>query len=158
MWFMNDFKGDNFFSGDKRRVELGNGQQWQTEGITYIVPGRFFISNEIAGSIDQSLWVSNKTWPTPPTDTVALPNAAVNNVNAIKVTYYPNPSTGVLHLNDVPVPCAYTMVDMQGKTVKTGVLNTGNNSLDIASLQSTTYILQMIRADGEMYAVKVVKE
>ncbi|HEY4786136.1 MAG TPA: hypothetical protein VIH57_08800, partial [Bacteroidales bacterium] len=42
LWLLNDFSGSMFFSGNKRRVEIGNSTtSWQTEGITYTSAIRF---------------------------------------------------------------------------------------------------------------------
>jgi hypothetical protein len=50
IWYLNDFKGTNFFSGNKRRLEMGNSNTaWQTEGIAFYNEtknGRIYISNE----------------------------------------------------------------------------------------------------------------
>jgi hypothetical protein len=47
LWFLNDFTGDLFFSGNKRRIEIGNSiNDWQTEGITYANSNELFLSCE----------------------------------------------------------------------------------------------------------------
>jgi hypothetical protein len=50
IWYLNDFKGTNFFSGNKRRLEIGNlNTAWQTEGIAFCNEtknGRIYVSNE----------------------------------------------------------------------------------------------------------------
>lgn len=50
VWYLSDFKGGNFFSGNKRRLEIGNSSTaWQTEGIAFYnetKTGRIYISNE----------------------------------------------------------------------------------------------------------------
>ena len=63
MWLLNDFKSDSFFSGNKRRIEIGNGGEWQTEGICYDSTGKLFISCEKSGNINSSLFITDKgTW------------------------------------------------------------------------------------------------
>jgi hypothetical protein len=46
MWFLNDYTDDHFFTGNKRRIDMGDGKAWQTEGISFISPNHFLISNE----------------------------------------------------------------------------------------------------------------
>ncbi|MDR3681453.1 MAG: T9SS type A sorting domain-containing protein [Flavipsychrobacter sp.] len=157
MWFLDDFKGDQFFSGDKRRVEIGNGQEWQTEGVTYITPNRFFISNETAGNIDASLFTSAKTWPTPPKDTTVA-NTGMGSIHEVGVTYYPNPCTGVLHIKGVNTRGAYTIIDQKGYSVQTGIMSTGNNNINIGPLPIATYFMELKGEDGSKSIVKVVKE
>lgn len=56
LYFLNDFTGDMFFSGNKRRIEIGNStNSWQTEGVTY------------AGQDSTELFLSCETSYTPAT-------------------------------------------------------------------------------------------
>lgn len=62
MWFLSDYNGDHFFTGNKRRIDMGDGSAWQTEGITFISPTRFFISNEKEGNRPASLYAGSIDW------------------------------------------------------------------------------------------------
>jgi hypothetical protein len=54
IWVLSDFTSDQFFSGNKRRIEIGDEKkEWQTEGICYRSPGKLFISSE-AGDEDKA--------------------------------------------------------------------------------------------------------
>ena len=50
VWYLNNFQGTNFFSGNNRRFEIGNTNiAWQTEGIAFkddTKSGKIYISNE----------------------------------------------------------------------------------------------------------------
>jgi hypothetical protein len=47
IYYLNDFSGDLFFSGNKQRVEIGNStNDWQTEGIAYRSMNELYISCE----------------------------------------------------------------------------------------------------------------
>jgi hypothetical protein len=50
VWYLNNFRGADFFSGNKHRLEIGNSTTtWQTEGIAFYNEtkiGRICISNE----------------------------------------------------------------------------------------------------------------
>jgi len=56
LWVLSDFKDHLFFSGNKKRIEIGNGNEWQTEGLCYCKNGNFFISNEKSKKIASSLY------------------------------------------------------------------------------------------------------
>ena len=56
IWTFTDFKKDLFFSGNKKRIEIGNGNEWQTEGICTDSKGNFFISCEKSKNLDASLY------------------------------------------------------------------------------------------------------
>ena len=58
MWIMNDFTGTDFFSGNKRRIEIGNNRlSWKTEGISYQSRNRIFISCETSFSQRAGLFI-----------------------------------------------------------------------------------------------------
>jgi hypothetical protein len=46
MWLLYDYAGENFFSGNKRRIELGSALQGQIEGVTFTSNGTGYISSE----------------------------------------------------------------------------------------------------------------
>lgn len=46
MWLLFDYAGNNFFSGNKRRIELGSALQGQIEGVTFTNNGYGYISSE----------------------------------------------------------------------------------------------------------------
>jgi hypothetical protein len=55
---MNDFSGTNFFSGKKRRIEIGdNLLHWKTEGIAFENENRIFISCETSVSQNAGLFI-----------------------------------------------------------------------------------------------------
>ncbi len=88
LWFLNDFASDLFFSGNKRRVELGNSiVDWQTEGITYISANEFFISCETSDP-PATLYRTAKSLIVP-TSTVTGISESISIANKIKI--YPNP-------------------------------------------------------------------
>ncbi|RYE23374.1 MAG: T9SS C-terminal target domain-containing protein [Sphingobacteriales bacterium] len=59
MWFLNGYTGDHFFSGNKQRVDMGNGQSWQTEAVCFMPGGGFYISNETAGPNSAAIYTSH---------------------------------------------------------------------------------------------------
>ena len=63
VWLLNNFQGTNFFSGNKRRLELGNtSAAWQTEGIAFCNETnthRIFISCETKSDIPAGIYVAD---------------------------------------------------------------------------------------------------
>lgn len=61
VWHLSDFHGNYFFSGNKRRIEIGNGtMKWQTEGIAFYNETnihRVFISCEATSDINAGFYV-----------------------------------------------------------------------------------------------------
>lgn len=47
--YFSDFQGNKFFSGNSRRVEIGNTNDWQTEGICFKGNDSLFLSCETSG-------------------------------------------------------------------------------------------------------------
>jgi len=62
LWYLSDFRSVSFFSGNKRRVELGNSNYaWQTEGVCFYnetSTSRIFISCEVNG-VPAGIYVSD---------------------------------------------------------------------------------------------------
>lgn len=61
IWHLNDFHGNYFFSGNKRRIEIGNiTMKWQTEGIAFYNETnihRVFISCETTSDLNAAIYV-----------------------------------------------------------------------------------------------------
>jgi hypothetical protein len=60
VWFLNEYKGDQFFTGNKVRINFGSDKDWQTEGIDYISKDRLFMSCETSASQKASLYFMQK--------------------------------------------------------------------------------------------------
>ncbi len=87
LWILNDYSGDMFFSGNKRRIEIGNSiNDWQTEGITYGVAGELFLSCETSYT-PATLYNTKKS-----SMTIAGINETIKVTSQVKV--YPNPTSG----------------------------------------------------------------
>lgn len=91
LWFLNDFTGEQFFSGNKRRIEIGNSTaRWQTEGVAYASNNELFISCETA-DYPAGLYTAYKPFDTP----VGIKNYAPDNKD---VNIYPNPAADYITL------------------------------------------------------------
>jgi hypothetical protein len=134
LWFLNDFRGDMFFSGNKRRIEIGSGAEWQTEGVCYISAHNFFLSCESAGAINASLYVDNENW---------LSSTMVNYLRYAKgISCYPNPVVDAINIDLVTSSCDYKIFNVAGIVMQEGILTPGPNSIKVASFVPGTYILE----------------
>ena len=149
LWILNDFPGDLFFSGNKRRIEIGNGMEWQTEGVAYISPKRFFVSCESAGSINASLFVSNENW--------LLSASVMNHEVSINNSCFPNPINDIIHINNLQDHDNYAIFSLTGFVIQQGELKKGDNSLSAAFIKAGTYFLETNGKEGKRTVQKIVK-
>lgn len=62
-WLLFDYEGDNFFSGNKRRIDMPNIVATQTEAITYVIGKKEIITSEGHVLFSQSAYDFNSgTW------------------------------------------------------------------------------------------------
>lgn len=75
-----------------------------------------------------------------------------------KLSMYPNPTNGVIYIkgkNDDLINKSYQIIGMDGRIIKSGVLNTGN-SIDTTILQSGIYILKIQKDNNASYTSKFI--
>ena len=149
LWFLNNYQGDMFFSGNKRRIEIGNGQEWQTEGVCFISSGHFFISCETAGNINASLFTGDKTWLGP---------AAVKTNYVSHIRLSPNPFRDMLQIGNMERPGNYVVTNILGQLIQQGGLNSGVNNIQFdAGKYSGTLIICVTDDNGNKYCEKIIK-
>ncbi|MEI6594203.1 MAG: T9SS type A sorting domain-containing protein [Bacteroidota bacterium] len=149
MWFLNDFKGDMFFSGNKRRIEIGNGSEWQTEGICYFSNDRFLVSCENGGTFSSSFFTGNKIWLNKTT--------GIDNIKNEIYNISPNPVNNELLINNLLNLTEYNFTDVLGYKIKSDSLILGKNFINISSFKNGTYFLYLQR-EKEIYQIlKVIK-
>jgi hypothetical protein len=142
MWILNDFQNDSFFSGNKRRIEIGDGSEWQTEGICYRGTGKLFISCESAGQYaNSSLFVTNKNeWEK--TATSGIDNTAMVTSNEI----YPNPASNSLHIQNNEPILSFSIQNLIGETIYSETINSKSFELDLSkfSHQPGMYLIKLV--------------
>lgn len=86
----------------------------------------------------------------------ADPSIGINEVAGLKgVSIYPNPITGVLHINTTKAEATMVEVrNMLGAVVKTGSFNGTMNTIDLAGNAAGLYTVRI--GNGTNYAVKLV--
>ncbi|MBC7552634.1 MAG: T9SS type A sorting domain-containing protein [Taibaiella sp.] len=148
LWFLNDYKGVDFFSGNKRRIEIGDGGDWQTEGITYISPYRYFISNESSGPHTQALFTGARP---------LVPAAIEEYGNKTALATYPSPVTDVLHIDNATAGMSYTIRNAIGQAIVSGALAQKDNTVNTADLQPGIYLAVITAVDGGKTTIRFVK-
>ena len=80
------------------------------------------------------------------------------NNNSILETYkiYPNPTNGNILYFNITKDVTVKMYNVLGKLIKTGTVNTQNNSLDISALSKGIYILKM-KSENQFITKKLIK-
>ena len=61
IWFFSNYTGDHFFADSSRRVTIGRSpDEWQTEGLDYVSPGRLLLSCETTPAHTAALYSIQK--------------------------------------------------------------------------------------------------
>ena len=79
-------------------------------------------------------------------------------VHNISVTIFPNPANDGLNVTGVTNTSNYRLLNFTGIAVRSGILQPGNNAIDISSLSLGVYILEMTDRDGSRKIMRVSKE
>jgi type IX secretion system substrate protein len=151
MWFLDDYQGHMFFSGNKRRIEISNSStDWQTEGVGFISPHRFFISCEASGSFAASLFISDENW--------LAPLAVSAGTFQSEGRFFPNPVKEVLHINNISGRDYYRLFNVAGYVLAEGALQAGDNAVNLSSLNAGTYWVEVTDGAGNRSTGTIVKE
>ncbi len=175
-----DFQGDNFFSGNKRRLDFEMLAKAQIEAIATSNALDYYITNEhftkvvgfVAFDISAKLqrldlreylipYLSQymDSFPPPP-DTVPAPDA-VPDVQSVKDHFrvYPNPATDQLHI-DFPqefLGANYEIRNLAGRKVAGGTLRDNTIPLSNKNMAAGEYLL-VIRKRGQQHSFKFVRK
>lgn len=151
MWILNDFKADSFFTGNKRRIDLGDGTEWQTEGICYANKSRFFISCETAGNYNASLFAIDE-------DAWLKKRNSLKELNSnTSLQVYPNPACSYVHFENNEPILSLSIENMMGRSIYEEVPNTSELSVDLGSIPHLpgVYIVRL-RTASRQYMVKLM--
>jgi aldose sugar dehydrogenase len=89
-----------------------------------------------------------------------VPPVAINNSTADGIDVYPNPAKDKVFVKidaSKKAPLFYNLLDMEGRVVSKGQLNTGSNSIQVEHLATGIYNLQ-IRNEHDVIAVKKISK
>lgn len=72
-------------------------------------------------------------------------NEAENN----GITLYPNPATNLVSLNNAEIGSLVELIDIQGRVLKSFVVNSTNQTIDLQGIQSGLYVVKTITPNKE---------
>lgn len=139
IYYLNDFQGDSFFSGNKRRILLTGGPvDWQTEGICYKDDSMIYLSCESA-NISNTIYKSSRN---------NLLTAAIRNVNKSIIILYPNPASDNLRITS------------QSSLGKISVFNSYGELLRVVETleKSLEFDLKSLVTDSSVIYFKIVNQ
>lgn len=73
---------------------------------------------------------------------------------------YPNPTADILNINSLEnlgKNYQYQLLDITGKTIKEGFLNSGRNTIDLRGIKNGLYMLSAYSGEGETSTYKIFK-
>lgn len=149
LWFLNDYQGDMFFSGNKRRIEIGNNSEWQTEGIEFLSADRFFVSNETA-TVNASLFIGHKNW----LSAVGL----ADHYTSLDYSVFPNPAGKTISIAGLGGKNAYRLMNMEGKVVLSGTADPKHNAIGLDKLKPGIYLLELADERGKKFIQRITKD
>ncbi len=82
---------------------------------------------------------------------------SVSELSSVSVAIFPNPASSELTISSVLLNSSYRIVDLTGRTVLAGSINSSNHSINIESLTNGTYILSVDDESGSVSQSQFVK-
>jgi trimeric autotransporter adhesin len=87
------------------------------------------------------------------------PHLSVPAVNAAELSIYPNPTSDILHIDNIQSKSTYRLLSIIGSVAQQGQLKEGRNEPNIQSLPKGMYVIEVINpVTGVRVANKIVKE
>jgi hypothetical protein len=158
IYLLYDFKGSDFFSGNKRKIDVMLPYH-QIEGITTTNGIKYFITNEYFSMspfikttqkihlLDLSPFLGDYlNLPVPHPD--AENNFIISPVPAREFVT-------IQSLTDL-LPADYILINLSGQIVKTGRLNSENSTVNISGLNSGIYFMRI--GEERRHSYKIIKE
>lgn len=137
-WILKDFGEDDFLTGNKRRIELGN--LGQNETVTWTGEGRAIITNEGGFGTGKVFEV----------DFLDLITATKNNSTEDQILYYPNPFRDYLQI-ELPSGIQFELRVIDALGIER-LQNQGveSNYLQTQSLPAGNYFLNLTWTEGQL--------
>lgn len=166
-----DFQGDDFFSGNKRRLDFNFSARAQIEAIATHNALDFYITNEhttiplLDSDIDipaalQRLDLRDFLLPYLSRFGVTdQPNLVPDlDVHEADIRIYPNPASDVIHIDCPPnfLGAEYQIINANGQTMFANILNSRSISLNNISLPIGTYFL-VLQKNGKIKTFHFLK-
>lgn len=161
LYLLYDFKGHDFFSGNKRKVSLSLSFH-QTEGIASSNGIDYFITNE---NLVKSPFINvaqklHKVSLAPYlTDYIEnKPLSFIQNELRSMIRVYPAAAGGALYIDIDPslAGTGYSLLDMNGNEIQSGILQESVNKINISKLPSGIYTVKVTAYPD--YSYRLVKK
>jgi hypothetical protein len=155
VYLLFDYNPHHFFSGNKRRIEIGNMLNVsQTEGITFESPSSGFISAEkITSSL---LTVSPKLFHFDFTSYFENFNLDQMILQSNEIRIYPNPVTESINLTDWSNMQGVEIIDCANQLVLKLIGEEITKQIDISHLLQGSYFVKITKND-EVITIPVIK-
>jgi hypothetical protein len=161
LYLLYDFEGHNFFSGNKRKLNVSLSFH-QTEGIATTNGTDYFVTNEKLSQFIINTPQKLHRFNLGPylqgyLDRLPVLGTPEQDMQT-GIRIYPNPAGDILYIDcDVSlIGTRYYFIDMTGKMPLQGVLRNVHNELDISSIADGLYSIRV--GENGTYAFKLVKK
>ncbi|MBK7226709.1 MAG: T9SS type A sorting domain-containing protein [Saprospiraceae bacterium] len=134
-------------------VSIDAGQSWERLGdnMSYIPVYDMELNEKnnelIAGTFARSIQTFNL-------DRLTKQNVSVKENLANNYSIFPNPATEFITISNYKFPSLYKIINVEGKNVKTGKLNSEREKIILSGLQNGSYILSI---EGKRKRFSIVK-
>jgi hypothetical protein len=158
IYLLYDFNGSDFFSGNKRKIDVLLPYH-QIEGITTTNGIKYFITNEYF-SMSPFIKITQK---------IHLLNLSPFLGDYLNLPVHPPDAENNFIISPVParefvtiqsltdlLPADYILINLSGQIVKTGRLNSENSTVNISGLNSGIYFMRI--GEEKRHSYKIVKE
>jgi hypothetical protein len=158
MYLLYNYSGTEFFSGNKRKIEIALPFH-QVEGIATSNGLKYFISNEHFSEaqiidVPQMLHILDLT------DYLGSYLSNLYNFTGSQAIdnaiLFPNPAADFIHIKtgQSHLPTTYKIIDQAGFLAQTGELTSKNQVINISGLPSGVYL---VKIGNEIHTLKVIK-
>lgn len=153
VWHLNNFHGNYFFSGNKRRIEIGNSNtKWQTEGIAFYNETnirRVFISCETTSDLDAGIYLISNS------NVLTTGIESTKDKASLKASYRPD---GSIEVNCDEVMDGIELYTILGQDIKYRIRRVNDFSFMIIPGNSEGLeILKVHTASGNTYLQKMLQ-
>jgi hypothetical protein len=158
IYLLYDFNGSDFFSGNKRKIDVLLPYH-QIEGITTTNGIKYFITNEY---FSMSPFIKT-------TQKIHLLNLSPFLGDYLNLPVHPPDAENNFIISPAParefvtiqsltdlLPADYILINLSGQIVKTGRLNSENSTVNISGLNSGIYFMRI--GEEKRHSYKIVKE
>jgi len=147
-WLLSDYSGHQYFSGNKRKIEIGNALVLgQTEGVHIYANNTGFISSESISNATLGINEPAKLHRfdfNPYFPKYAEPGLSIPEKTESQPIIYPNPTNQSFTFKSAhDTDIKYTLYNTLGEAVIKGAMHFGDNTVNIDFLKKGSYYLQL---------------